>query len=88
MPPQVSPQDGLDVNNCSANKDNFDKFISANSTDVKYDTTEDPILFSQKHRNHLIRDLRLSKKKAELLTSRLKILRLSRFSKIIYFPCC
>ena len=52
-------------------KDNSDKFVSANSIDSDYDITEDPILFSQKHLNDLIRDL-CPKEKAELLASRLK----------------
>ena len=64
MPPPVPLQDGLDAIECNANKDNFDEFISANSTDFEYDTTEDPSLFSQKHLNKLIRDLCLFKKKA------------------------
>ena len=51
MPPPVPPQDGLDAINCSANKDNANKVVSANSTDSEYDTTEDPILFSHKHLN-------------------------------------
>ena len=55
MPPPVPPQDGLDAIDCSANKDNSDKFISANSTDFEYDTTEDPILFSQKRLNIFLR---------------------------------
>ena len=41
----VPPQDGLDVIDSSVDEDNFNKFISANSTDS--DTTEDPILFLQ-----------------------------------------
>ena len=72
MPPPVPPQDGLDAIDCSANEDSSDKFISANSTDSEYDTTEDPILFSKKHLNDLIRDLCVSKEKAELLASRFK----------------
>ena len=55
----MPPQDGLDAIDCSANKD-------------KYDNTEDSITFSQYHLNDLIRDLCLSKKKAELLASNLK----------------
>ena len=66
MPSPVPPQDGLDAIDCSDNKDNSDKFVSANSIDSDYDITEDPILFSQKHLNDLIRDL-CPKKKAELL---------------------
>ena len=72
MPPPVPPQDGLDAIDSSADEDNSEKFISANSTDSEYNTTEDSILFSQKHLNNLIRDLCLSKKKIELLASRLK----------------
>ena len=51
-------------------RDNSDRLTSSDYTDS--DTTEDPILFSQKRLNDLIRDLCLSKKKAELLASRLK----------------
>ena len=72
MSPPVPPQDGLDAIDCSANKDDFDKFISANSTDSEYDTTKDSILFSQKHLHYVIRDLCISKEKVELLASRLK----------------
>ena len=46
----------LDVIDCSANEDNSDEFISPNSTDSEYDTRKDPILFSQKHLNDLIRE--------------------------------
>ena len=65
---------GRDAIGCGANEDNSDEFISANSTctDSEYDTTEDLILFLLKHLNNLIRDLWLSKKKAELFASRLK----------------
>ena len=72
MLPSVPPQNGLDDIDFSANEDNFDKFISANSTDSEYDTIQDPILFSQKHLNDLIRNVSLSKEKAELLASKLK----------------
>ena len=68
----MPPQDGLDAIDCSADEDNSNKFISSNSTDSEYDTTEDHILFSQKHLNDLIRDLCFSKEKAELLALRLK----------------
>ena len=54
----------------SADEDNSDGLTSFNYTDS--DTTENPILFSQKHLNDLTSDLCLSKKKAELLASRLK----------------
>ena len=70
MPPPVPPQHGLDAIDNSADEDNSDGLTSSNYTDS--DTTENPILFSQKHLNNLIRDLCLSKKKAELLASRLK----------------
>ena len=63
----LPPQNGLDAIYCSANEDNFEEFISANSTDSEYDTTENPILFSQKYLSDLIRALCLFKKKAELL---------------------
>ena len=55
-PAPPNEKHGLDAIDCSANEDNSDKFISINSTDSEYDTTEDPILFSQKHLNDLIRD--------------------------------
>ena len=76
--PPVPPQDGLDALDCSANEDNSEEFISANSTNSENNTTEDPILFSQKHLNDLIRDYIVFrnvyrfKEKAELLASRLK----------------
>ena len=70
MPPPVPPQHGLDATDSSTDEDNSDGLTSSNYTDS--DTTEDPILFLQKHLNDLIRDLCLSKTKAELLASRLK----------------
>ena len=70
MPPPVPPLHGLDTTDSSTDEHNSDGLISSNYTDS--DTTEDPILFSQKHLNDLIRDLCLSKEKAELLASRLK----------------
>ena len=70
MPPPVPPLHGLDTTNSSTDEHNPDGLVSSNYTDS--DTTEDPILFSQKHLNDLIRDLCLSKEKAELLASRLK----------------
>ena len=57
MPPPVLPQDGLDVTDCRANKDNSGEFTFANSTDSEYDNTKDSILFSVKPLNDLIRDL-------------------------------
>ena len=68
-----------------ANEADFDEFVSANSTYFGYDTIEDPILFSQKHVNDLIRDLCLSMKKAELLVSRLKEQNMAeKFVKVSY----
>ena len=66
IPPSVPPQDGLDAIDCSANENNSEKFISANSTNSVYDTTGDPIVFSQKYLNDLSKDLRLSKEKVDL----------------------
>ena len=49
------PHNNNDITiDCSANENNYDKFIPANSTDSEYDTIEDPILFPQKHLNDLI----------------------------------
>ena len=70
MPPSVPPQHELDATDSSADEDNSDGLTSSNYTDS--DTNEDPILFSQKHLNDIIRDLCLSKEKTELLASRLK----------------
>ena len=70
MPPPVPPLHGLDTTDSSTDEHNSDGLISSNYTDS--DTTEDSILFSQKYLNDLIRDLCLSKEKAELLASRLK----------------
>ena len=71
LPPPVSPKGGLDAIDSGADESDCDKFISVNSTDSEYNSTENPILFSQKHLNDLIRDLCFSKEKAELLVSRL-----------------
>ena len=70
MLPPVPPLHGLDTTDSSTDEHNSDGLISSNYTDS--DATEDPILFSQKHLNDLIRDLCLSKEKTELLASRLK----------------
>ena len=70
MPPPVPHQHGLDATDNSADDDNSDGLTSSNYTDS--DNTEDFILFSQKHLNDFIRDLCLSKEKAELLALRLK----------------
>ena len=61
MPPPVPSQHELDATDCRADEDNSDGLISSNYIDS--DTTEDPILFSQKHLNGLIRDLCFSKEK-------------------------
>ena len=65
MPQSVPPQEGFNAIDFSANEDNSDKFISANSTDSEYDTTENPFLFS--HLNGLIRDLCLLRKRQSFL---------------------
>ena len=70
MPLPVPAQHGLDATDSSAEEDNSDGLISSNYTDS--DSTEDPILFSLNHLNHLITSLCLSTEKAELLVSRLK----------------
>ena len=70
MPPPLPTQHGLNVTDSRADEDNSDELISSNYADS--DTTENPILFSQKHLNDLIRDLCLSLEKAELFASRLK----------------
>ena len=67
MSTPVLPQDGLDAIDCNANEDNSNEFISAISIDFEHDTTENSILFSQKHLNDLIRDLCLSKEKKSSL---------------------
>ena len=72
IPTPVPPQNGLDAIDCSANENNSDEFVFANSTDSEYDATEDPTFFSKKQLYDQIRDLGLSKEKAELLASRLK----------------
>ena len=72
MPPLVPLEDWLDAIYCSANEYNSEEFISTNSTDSEYDTIKYPILFSQKHLNDLLRNLRLFKEKIELLAWKLK----------------
>ena len=54
-----------DATDRSADEDNSDELISSNYTNS--DTTEDPILFSQKHLNDLISDLCLSKERRSSL---------------------
>ena len=70
MPQPASPKDGLDGIDSSAGGDDCEKFICVNSTDSQYNSTENSIIFSQKHLNDLFRDLCLSKKKLELLAKR------------------
>ena len=65
MPPTLPSQHELDATDSSADEDNSDELISSNYID--YDTTEDPILFSQKHLNDLIRDVCISKEKGSSL---------------------
>ena len=65
MPPPVPSLRELDATDGSVDEDNSDGLISSNYTNS--DTTEDPILFSQKHLNDLIRDLCLSKERRSSL---------------------
>ena len=43
MSPSVPLQDGRGAIDCSANKDNSDELIFADSADSEYDTTEDSV---------------------------------------------
>ena len=65
MPPTLPSQRELVATDSSAVEDRTDELISFNYIDS--DTTEDPILFSQKHLNNLIRDLCISKEKGSSL---------------------
>ena len=65
MPPTLPSQRELVATDSSAVEDHTDELISSNYIDS--DTTEDPILFSQKHLNNLIRDLCISKEKGSSL---------------------
>ena len=65
MPPPVPSQHALDATDSGADEDNSDGLISSNYTNS--DTAEDLVLFSQKHLNDLIRDLRLSKERRSSL---------------------
>ena len=49
MPLSMSPKNGLDAIDSSGDEDCRDEFISVNSTDFEYNSTKNPILFSQKH---------------------------------------
>ena len=53
MPRPVSPKDGLDAIDSSADENDCDEFISLDSADSKYNSTENLILFSQKHLNQV-----------------------------------
>ena len=76
MPAPLPPKNGLCSLADKVGEDSDEESISApkDSTDSEYDPEESlkPILFSQKCLNNLIRDLALSKQKAELLASRLQ----------------
>ena len=65
MPPTLPSQRELVATDSSAVEDHTNELISSNYIDS--DTTEDPILFSQKHLNNLIRDLCISKEKGSSL---------------------
>ena len=65
MPPTLPSQRELVVTDSSAVEDHTNELISSNYIDS--DTTEDPILFLQKHLNNLIRDLCISKEKGSSL---------------------
>ena len=65
MPPTLPFQRELVATDSSAVEDHTNELISSNYIDS--DTTEDPILFSQKHLNNLIRDLCISKEKGSSL---------------------
>ena len=74
MPAPIPPEDGLAS---LADEVAFDEDASSASSDAtgsEYEPEENlkPILFSQERLNNLIRDLALSKQKAELLASRLQ----------------
>ena len=76
MPAPLPPKNGLDTLADEVEEDSDEGSTPApkGSTDSEYDTEESskPILFSQERLNDLIRDLALSKQKAELLASRLQ----------------
>ena len=65
MPPTLPSQRELVATDSSAVEDHTNELISSYYIDS--DTTEDPILFSQKHLNNLIRDLCISKEKGSSL---------------------
>ena len=61
MPPTLPSQRELVATDSSAVEDHTNELISSNYID------SDPILFSQKHLNNLIRDLCISKEKGSSL---------------------
>ena len=76
MPAPLPPKNGLDTlaDEFEEDSDEGSTPDPKDSTDSEYDPEESskPILFSQKRLNNLIRDLAISKQKAELLASRLQ----------------
>ena len=76
MPATLPPKNRLDVlaDEIERNSDEESIRVPKDSTDSEYDTQENSklILFSRERLNVLIRDLTLSKRKAELLASRLQ----------------
>ena len=76
MPAPIPPKNGLATLSDEVEEDSDEESIPApkDSTDSEYDPEESskPILFSQERLNDLIRDIALSKQKAELLASRLQ----------------
>ena len=75
MPTPLPPENGLDtLADEVEDSDEGNTPAPKDSTDSEYEPEESlkPILFSQEHLNDLIRDLALSKQKAELLASRLQ----------------
>ena len=75
MPGPLLPKNGLDTLADEVEEDSDERSTSApkDSTDSDYDPEKSSklILFSQEHLKNLLRDLTLSKRKAELLASRL-----------------
>ena len=88
MPAPIPPKNGLDTLADKVGEDYDEENIPApkDSTDSEYDPEESlkPILFSQKCLNNLIRDLALSKQKAELLASRLQ--ETTCFMQMLWLP--
>ena len=74
MPVPLSPEDGLASLADEVVFDEDSNLAPSDSTGFEYKPEEKlkPILFSQKQLNDLKRDLALSKRKAELLASRLR----------------